>query len=312
MKLVFMGTPAFSVPTLQRLVNLGHTVQAVFTQPDRPSGRGHKLQPPPVKRRALELGLPVYQPASLKRGEDAVQTMALLRELQPDLIVVIAYGQLLPQEILDLPVYGCINLHASLLPRWRGAAPIQRAILAGDTVTGVTAMQMAIGMDTGDMLLKRETAIAATETANTLHDRLSEMSADVMQETLQQLEQHMLNPVPQNDADATLAAKITKEMSCLDFTRPAQSIDCTIRAVTGYAMLNGKRVKFYASEWVQQQSDAAPGTIVDAATMTFVCGDGFCVRPLVVQAEGSRAMAVSDFLRGAVIQNGDRLRCAIG
>ena len=170
MNIVFMGTPEFSVPTLEMLSESGHTVQAVLTQPDRPRGRGKKLLPTPVKACAEARGIPVYQPLSLRRGDDAAEAMQLLQSLSPDLIVVIAYGQILPKEILELPRYGCINLHASLLPRWRGAAPIQRAILAGDAETGVTAMQMAEGLDTGDMLHSVRIPIAADETADSLHE----------------------------------------------------------------------------------------------------------------------------------------------
>lgn len=308
--IVYMGTPHFAVPALRMLHTAGHQIMGVFTQPDRPRGRGHKLQPSPVKAEALALGLEVYQPQSLRRGEDAEQAFATLRQLSPDLIVVAAYGQILPKEILDLPRYGCINLHASLLPRWRGAAPIQRAILAGDTATGVTAMQMAVGLDTGDMLYKLETPITAEETADTLHDRLAEMSAQVLTETLRCLEEGTLSPEPQDDALACTAEKITKEMSRLDFTMPARTIDRTIRAVSGYATLNGKRVKFHSSVLSTERSDAAPGAIVDGKTMRFVCGDGLCVVPLVAQLEGSRAMPVQDLLRGFVVHEGDCLQMA--
>ncbi|MCQ2434118.1 MAG: methionyl-tRNA formyltransferase [Oscillospiraceae bacterium] len=304
--IVFMGTPDFSVPTLDALCENGCNVQAVFTQPDRPRGRGNKLQPSPVKKRAQELEIPVYQPTSLRKGEDAEQAFSVLKELQPDLIVVIAYGQILPQEILDLPKYGCVNLHASLLPRWRGAGPIQRCILAGDEKTGVTSMQMAAGLDTGDMLRVAETPIAPDETASTLHDRLSELSAKVMLDTLQDILAGALHPVKQDDALACTADKLTKNMSRLDFNLPAQKIDRTIRALTGFAMLGGKRVKLLGSICGGETSDAAPGEIVDAATMRFVCGDGKCVTPLVIQAEGSKAMAVKDYLRGHPVTLGER------
>lgn len=302
---VFMGTPAFSVPTLRRLAAEGCKVQAVFTQPDRPRGRGNKLKPSPVKEAALEMGLPVYQPQSLRKGDDAQEALAVLRELQPDLIVVIAYGQILPKEILELPQYGCVNLHASLLPRWRGAGPIQRCILAGDAKTGVTSMQMAEGLDTGDMLVTMETQIAADETASTLHDRLSEMSADVMSETLRQILAGTLHPVKQDDSLACTAEKIQKEMSRLDFNASATEIDRIIRAVTGFAMFEGKRVKLLASVCGGETSSQPAGTIVDEKTMRFVCGDGICVTPLIIQTEGSKAMAVKDYLRGHPVQAGD-------
>ncbi len=310
LSIVYMGTPDFAVPALRMLHQAGHRITGVFTQPDRPRGRGHKLQPSPVKAEAVSLGLDVYQPLSLRRGDDAQEALTVLRRLAPDLIVVAAYGQILPKEILDLPKYGCINLHASLLPRWRGAAPIHRAILAGDTATGVTAMQMAVGLDTGDMLYKLETPIAPDETADTLHDRLAEMSAEVLCETLRCLEEGTLSPEVQDDSLACTAEKITKEMSRLDFTLPAQTVDRTIRALSGYAMLGGKRIKLHRSVLSNARSDAAPGEIVDIKTMEFVCGDGMCVTPLVVQMEGGRAMAVADLLRGMTLQKGDRLETA--
>lgn len=310
LSIVYMGTPHFAVPALRMLHDAGHRILGVFTQPDRPRGRGHKLQPSPVKAEAVALGLEVYQPLSLRRGADAEEAFAVLQKLSPDLIVVAAYGQILPKEILDLPRYGCINLHASLLPRWRGAAPIQRSILAGDAATGVTAMQMAVGLDTGDMLYKLETPIAPDETADTLHDRLAEMSAQVLQETLRCLEEGTLTPEVQDDALACTAEKITKEMSRLDFTLPAQTVDRTIRALSGYAMLGGKRIKLHASVLSNERSDAAPGEIVDEKTMRFVCGDGMCVTPLVVQMEGGRAMAVADLLRGFGLKKGDFFQMA--
>ncbi len=305
LSIVYMGTPHFAVPALCMLHEAGHRITGVFTQPDRPRGRGHKLQPSPVKAQALELGLDVYQPLSLRRGEDAEEAFAVLQRLAPDLIVVAAYGQILPKKILDLPKYGCINLHASLLPRWRGAAPIQRAILAGDAATGVTAMQMAVGLDTGDMLYKLETLIAPDETADTLHDRLAEMSAEVLRETLRCLEEGTLSPEVQDDLLACTAEKITKEMSRLDFNLPAQTVDRTIRALSGYAMLGGKRIKLHRSVMSNTRSDAAPGVIVNTKTMEFVCGDGMCVTPLVVQMEGGRAMSAADLLRGMTLQPGD-------
>lgn len=307
MHIVFMGTPDFSVPTLSMLADSAHTVSAVFTQPDRPRGRGKKLQPSPVKAAAEARGIPVYQPLSLRKGEDAQAALSALKDLQPDLIVVIAYGQILPKEILELPKFGCINLHASLLPRWRGAAPIQRAILAGDAETGVTAMQMAEGLDTGDMLLTLRTPIAADETADSLHDRLAELSAEALRQTLEALEAGTLNAVPQSESGVTYAEKITKDMSLLDLTRPAAEIDRTIRAVTGTVMLGGRRLKLRASVLCDAHSDAAPGTVTDAENFCFVCGDGSCVRLLNVQAEGGKAMPVRDFLRGFRIAQGDRL-----
>ena len=305
MRIVFMGTPQFSVPTLKMLCESGHDIPAVFTQPDRPRGRGNKLQPTPVKAEALAREIPVYQPLSLRRGDDAAEALRILRELAPELIVVIAYGQILPKEILELPKYGCVNLHASLLPRWRGAAPIQRAILAGDTESGVTAMQMAEGLDTGDMLHALKTPIAPDETADSLHDRLSELAAQTLRETLPLLGTDALHPVQQDESQVCYAEKITKEMSRLDFSLPAAEIDRIIRGVTGFAMLRGKRIKLYASVLTGERSDMPEGTVTDAKTMRFVCGDGRCVTPLTVQGEGGKAMPAADFARGSRVKEGE-------
>lgn len=313
MRIVFMGTPDFSVPTLEMLHTDGHAVQAVFTQPDKPRGRGKKLQPTPVKAKALEYGDSVYQPLSLRKGEDAAEALAVLRALNPELIIVIAYGQILPKEILELPRYGCINLHASLLPRWRGAAPIQRAILAGDAESGVTAMQMAEGLDTGDMLHTMKTPIAADETADTLHDRLAALAAQTMRETLAQLEAGTLRAVPQPEAGVTYAEKITKEMSRLDFAQPAAEIDRTVRAVTGFAMLGGRRLKLLCSVCDgSRRSDAPAGTLLREGRhdLYVVCGDGGAVKLCTVQPEGSKPMRIQDFLNGCQVQSGDLLTAA--
>ena len=307
MKIVFMGTPDFSVPTLEQLHADGHDLQAVFTQPDKPRGRGKKLMPTPVKAKAMEYEIPVYQPLSLRKGDDAAEAMQILRTLQPDLIVVIAYGQILPKEILELPQYGCINLHASLLPRWRGAAPIQRAILAGDAETGVTSMQMAEGLDTGDMLLTLKTAIAPDETADTLHDRLAALSAQNIHETLALLEAGTLHAVPQGEAGVCYAEKITKDMSALHFTDSAETIDRTVRAVTGFAALNGKRVKLHGSRMTDAVSDAPAGTVRVLSKKTFgiVCGDGKIVQILKIQPEGGKVQDAVSFLNGSHLSETD-------
>ena len=224
MKIVFMGTPEFAVPSLKALISSEHEVQAVFSQPDKPKGRGYKLTPPPVKVTAEENGIPVYQPQSLKKGEDAERSLVLLKELAPDVIVVAAYGKILPKEILDLPRYGCINIHSSLLPKYRGAGPIQWAVLNGEKETGVTSMQMAEGLDTGDMLISKSTAIGEDETADELHDRLAELGAEVLTETLTAAESGTLTPVPQDDSIASYAPMLTKALCPIDFrtagTRP--------------------------------------------------------------------------------------------
>ena len=217
MKIVFMGTPDFAVPCLQALLQQAYEVVGVFTQPDKPKGRGYKMIPPPVKAAAVEAGLSVYQPLSLRKGEEAEQAMQTLQELAPDVIVVVAYGQILPKAVLDLPKYGCINIHGSLLPAYRGAAPMQMCLLNGETETGVTSMQMAEGLDTGDMLVKAALPIGADETFASLHDRLAELGASVLLETLEKLEAGTLQPEPQDDAKSSYAGRITKEMSALHF-----------------------------------------------------------------------------------------------
>ena len=243
MRIVYMGTPDIAVPTLRFLAESKHEVVGVLTQPDRPKGRGHHTIPTPVKAAALEYDIPVYQPLSLRKGEDAAAALETLRQLAPDLIVVLAYGQLLPKEVLELPKYRCINLHASLLPAYRGAAPIQWVILNGETKTGVTAQKMAEGLDTGDMLVKKEIAIGAEETAEELYERLSELCVETLSETLEQLEAGTLQGTPQDDAQSSYASRITKEMSALDFTRPAVELHNLIRGITGFTMLEGKRLK---------------------------------------------------------------------
>ena len=225
MKIVFMGTPDFAVPSLEALLARGHEVAAVFTQPDKPKGRGHKLLPPPVKSLALEHGIPVYQPATL-RTEEAAET---LRALQPELIVVAAYGKLLPPAVLSIPPRGCINVHGSLLPQYRGAAPIQWAVLNGEKKTGVTIQQMGEGLDTGDMLQKAETEIGENETSGELFDRLKEIGAALLVDTIDRLD--TLVPVPQDEAAATYAPMIRKEMGAVDWTQPAQAVHNLVRVL---------------------------------------------------------------------------------
>lgn len=306
MRIVFMGTPEFAVPCLRALAAREEVV-GVFTQPDKPKGRGYQLIPTPVKREAAAHDIPVFQPLSLRKGDDAAAAMETLRALAPELIVVVAYGQLLPQSVLDLPRYGCVNMHASLLPKYRGAAPIQRCILDGETQTGVTSMQMAAGLDTGDMLIKRALAIGADETAGALHDRLSALGAEVLLETVDGIRAGTLQPEVQNDAETCYAAMITKEMSLLDFSLPAQTVHNTIRGITGVCFLDGRRIKLYSSTLSGcGTSSSAAGTLVDANTLTIACGDGHCVRITQLQAEGGKRMAAADFLRGNHLTDGMR------
>ena len=293
-----MGTPDFAVPCLKALVDAKHNVQAVFTQPDKPRGRGNKLVPTPVKKFTIECNIPVYQPTSLRKGNDAESSLQVLQELNPDLIVVVAYGQILPKSILDLPKYRCINIHASLLPKYRGAGPIQRCILDGETLTGVTSMYMEEGLDTGDMLIKEEITIVKNMIADELHDALSEMGADVLLKTIQAIEDGSIVRTPQDDSKSTYAKMITKEMSHLDFSKSAQEVHNIIRGITGFTSLNGKRLKVFRSEILEKTSSEPFGTIVDTSNFTVVCGDGKCIKFNEVQLEGSKRMDTKVFLRG--------------
>ncbi len=298
LNIVFMGTPDFAVPCLKALVDAKHNVQAVFTQPDKPRGRGNKLVPTPVKKFAIECNIPVYQPTGLRKGNDAESSLQVLQELNPDLIVVVAYGQILPKSILDLPKYRCINIHASLLPKYRGAGPIQRCILDGETLTGVTSMYMEEGLDTGDMLIKEEITIGKNMIADELHDALSEMGAEVLLKTIQAIEDGSIVRTPQDDSKSTYAKMITKEMSHLDFSKSAQEVHNIIRGITGFTSLNGKRLKVFRSEILEKTSSEPFGTIVDTSNFTVVCGDGKCIKFNEVQLEGSKRMDTKVFLRG--------------
>ncbi len=306
MKIVFMGTPDFAVPCLAALADSGAEIAAVFTQPDKPSGRKYKLVPTPVKKKALEYAIPVHQPQSLRKGEDAENAMKILEEIQPDCIVVAAYGQILPKAILDLPKYGCVNVHASLLPKYRGAAPIQRCILEGETETGVTIMQMAEGLDTGDMLLKGSLQIGENETASELHDRLSELGASLILEALQGLKDGTITPEQQDDAKSCYAAMITKDMSALDFSKTATELHRTICALTGFTTLEGKRFKVFRSEVSDKKGMGEIGTILDADAFLVQCGEGTVLRLTEVQIEGGKRLSATDFLRGKKLCSGQK------
>ncbi len=308
MKIVFMGTPDFAVPCLRTLAESSHEVAAVFTQPDKPKGRGYKLIPTPVKAAAEEYGIPVYQPLSLRKGEDAEESMRILRETAPDLIVVTAYGQILPKEILELPKYGCINIHASLLPRYRGAAPINWVLLNGEKETGVTSMQMGEGLDTGDMLIKKATEIGQNETYEELYARLSAMGGEVLAETIDALEKGTLTPEVQDDSLSCYSPMIRKEMSALDFNKTAAEVHNTIRGVTGFTLLEGKRLKVFASELAEGSFDSAEnGAVVDTKRFAVKCGDGRAVIFRQVQPEGKKRMNTEDFLRGKKLAEGELL-----
>lgn len=308
MKIVFMGTPDFAVPCLRTLAESAHEVAAVFTQPDKPKGRGYKLIPTPVKAAAAEYDIPVYQPLSLRKGEDAEESMRVLREIAPDLIVVTAYGQILPKEILELPKYGCINIHASLLPKYRGAAPINWVLLNGEKETGVTSMQMSEGLDTGDMLIKRATPIGENENCEELYARLSAMGGEVLAETIDALEKGSLSPEVQDDSLSCYSPMIRKEMSALDFSKTAAEVHNTIRGVTGFTMLEGKRLKVFASCIAEGSFDSAEnGSVVDTKRFAVKCGDGRAVIFTEVQPEGKKRMKTEDFLRGRKLTEGELL-----
>jgi len=302
-----MGTPDFAVPCLKALIESNENVVGVFTQPDKPKGRGYKLQPTPVKVVALEQGIDVYQPTSLRKGEDAGEAFEVLQKLNPDLIIVVAYGQILPKQIIDLPKHDCINIHASLLPKYRGAAPIQWCVMNGDKKTGVTSMLMEEGLDTGDMLITAETDIGVNETVSELHDRLSEMGAEVLIRTINDLKDGKLNPQKQDDSKSCYASMITKKMCEIDFSDKAINIHNKIRAITGYTTLNGKRLKLYRTQICDTATNNCEcGSIVDEECFTVVCGDGKCVTLLEVQSEGSKKMKTEDFLRGNKLSNGTK------
>lgn len=291
MRLVFMGSPDFSVPVLDALIQAGHDVVAVYCQPPRPAGRGKKDRPGPVHARALELGLDVRHPVSLKGAEEQKSFAAL----KADVAIVVAYGLILPQSVLDAPTHGCLNIHASLLPRWRGAAPIHRAIMAGDQQTGVCIMQMKAGLDTGPVLLRDETKIAQEETTAQLHDRLSEMGAGLIVKALSQLPD--LVPVPQPDEGVTYAHKIDKAEARIDWTKPAAEVDRLIRGLSPFpgakCDIAGEQVKLLASRLAD--GDGAAGKVLDG--LTIACGDG-AIEVLCAQRPGKRAMEAADFLRG--------------
>lgn len=307
MNLVFAGTPVFAVPALDALLHAGHTIQAVYTQPDRPAGRGRKLSASPVKEFAQARGLEIRQPLSLKEEAEA------LRALAPEAMIVIAYGLILPPAVLAIPKYGCINVHASLLPRWRGAAPIPRAIEAGDAGTGVCIMQMEAGLDTGPVLARAETAITPTDTAQTLHDRLAPLGAQTLIATLERLARGEIHPQPQNDAQACYAKKLRKDESPVDWARPAIELHRQIRALNPWPVAsttwNGKVVRLWEVESHEPTATTpAPGTVVraDASGIRVATGNGIlCLTRL--QAEGGKILAAGDFLNGHRIAAGDFL-----
>ena len=304
MRIVFMGTPDFAVPCLARLLDDGHEVAGVFTQPDKPRGRGYKLMPPPVKELALERGLPVYQPAKMRDGE----ALSILRELSPELVVVVAYGKILPKEILELPKYGCVNVHGSLLPRWRGAAPIQWSVIAGDAEGGVTTMYMAEGLDTGDMILRRATPIGPDETSDELYERLAALGAQALSETVTLIAAGRAPREPQDDAASCYAPMLSKELAEIDFSKPAREVHNLVRGMNSWPVahttLGGKLLKVYLTR--AAQGKGALGELLGGKSFTVACGEG-AVELVEIQAEGGRRMNAADYLRGHPVAAGTRL-----
>ena len=300
-----MGTPDFAVESLNALVKAGHEVAAVITQPDRPKGRGNKVAFPEVKTRALELNLPVHQPASVK--DDAF--LELLKGYAPDVIVVVAFGRILPQSVLELPPYGCINVHGSLLPKYRGAAPIQRAVLDGCKESGVTIMQMDIGMDTGDMLLQGSLPITDEDNTGTMFEKLAVLGGELLIQTLDGLKQGTIQPVKQNEAEATHAARILKEDEVFDWKKPADELFCQVRGLApapgAYTVWNGQRLKIWKSRVSEKETGKTPGTLVEIGKdyLLVQTGKG-CLEVLELQPAGKKAMPAKAFCNGTGVETG--------
>jgi methionyl-tRNA formyltransferase len=306
MRLVFLGTPAFAVPSLEKLVAAGHDALLVVTQPDRPLGRGLRMAISPVKHEAIRLRIPVAQPERVRRPE-AVET---LRSLAPDIMVVVGYGQIIPQSVIDIPRHGIVNLHASLLPKYRGAAPIQWAIANGETRTGVTTMRIDAGLDTGDILLARETEIGLEETAVELGARLAQSGADLLVETLDEIEAGSLVPRKQDSSQATLAPILKKEDGLIDWSRPAESVHNLIRGMQpwpgAYTLFRGQSLRIWRACFGSTAESAPPGRFVRLKPLTVACGEG-ALELLEVQLEGRRRMSAADFANGHRLTESDIL-----
>lgn len=305
MKVIFMGTPDFSVKALESIINAGHEVVAVVTQPDKKKGRGNQVQYPPVKETALQNGLDVYQPERV-RNEEFVE---FLRSLNADIIVVSAFGQILPKSILEMTKYGCINIHASLLPKYRGAAPIQWSIIDGEEKTGVTIQQMNEGIDTGDILEAEEVKIDVKETGGSLFDKLAETGAGLIVRTMEHIEQGKVNPVKQDDSKSNYAKMLTKELGNIDFSKSAESIERLIRGLTpwpsAYTKLNGKTLKIWDADVSDKEYEGVAGEIVDVDRQAVYVKTG--EKTLVInelQLEGKKRMSTQSFLLGFNIEKG--------
>jgi len=310
MKLIFCGTPQFAVPTLEGLIAEKHDIELVMTNPDEPSGRGYEVRPSPVKRAALKGGLEVFQPRKLK--EEA--TKQFLSKYHPDLIVVVAYGHIIPRWMIDLPVYGCVNLHASLLPKYRGAAPIQWAIIRGESVTGVTTMKIDEGLDTGDILLKREVAIQDEDTTETLSERLSGAGADLMAETLPKLIRAEIQAQSQNHAQATFAPILKKEDGRIDWKLMADEIGWRVRGLRpwpgAYTSFRARNLHLWSAAPVPGQAEQGmgPGSLLpERGTLRVVCGQGTLLEVHELQLEGRKRLPAQDFLNGVRPARGEKL-----
>ena len=305
MKAVFMGTPDFAVGTLEELIHSRHEVAAVVTQPDKPKGRGKAMQFPPVKEVAVRENIPVYQPRRVRDPE----FIKILKEIDPDVIVVVAFGQIIPQEIIDLPKYGCINVHGSILPKYRGAAPIQWAVIDGEKESGVTTMQMDAGIDTGDMLLKTIIPLEKEETGGSLFEKLSTAGAKLLIETLEKLEEGSIVPEKQGESPTPYAKMLTKEMGDLDWKKDAVLLEQLIRGLnpwpSAYTHLNGKTLKIWSAEVEERETKEKPGTVVEVNKKELKVQTGKGILSLKeVQIEGKKRMEIDAFLRGNTVKEG--------
>ena len=301
MRIVFMGTPDFAVPSLERLIQAGHTVCGVFCQPDKPVGRHqNKLQAPPVKQAALEHGIPVFQPTKLRDGTALTQ----LKELDPELIVVAAYGRILPDDILNLPPMGCINVHSSLLPKYRGAAPINWAVINGETETGVTIMYMATELDAGDIIAQASTPIDPDETVETLHDRLAQMGGELLVKTVADLAAGTAARTPQDESKVTFAPLLSRALSPIDWTKPAKAIHDQVRGLVPWpsatTVIDGVRCKVWSTTLTGERTEKSPGSVVqaDKRGLKLACGDGQVLQIDELQPDGKKRMAAAAFLLG--------------
>lgn len=305
MKVIYMGTPDFSVGALEAIIKAGHEVVLVVTQPDKPKGRGKAMQASPVKECALSHGIEVFQPSKIRESEN----VEYLRKFGADIFVVAAFGQILPKSILDMPKYGCVNIHASLLPKYRGAAPIQWAVINGDEVTGVTTMLMNEGIDTGDMIAKKQVRLAEDETGGSLFDRLADTGAELIVETMKMLEEGTAEFTPQNSEEATHTSMISKELGSIEWSKPAAEIERLIRGLnpwpSAYTRLKGKTFKIWKARVVEVSSSDKPGTIIKIGKDELLVQTGEGALSLIeVQLEGKKRMDVASFLRGCQIEEG--------